>query len=682
MNLVQNVFQNPNFIISGDKNKLKQKIAKDIINMYWWNDCHILAGYDSSFRVYANPEIWQIDAANDLYEYYWNKQQDSVTLDKLEDSIYKYMRGNLDFDTNNGYLSTFNMKYRMDTQQFMYDENGEQTFRDGTHNRAFYSLVYLGQNGFIDRDGYLKITDFDTTIIGTKYEKFFELSKHKIKSGKSTVSEEINNLKDTYVRFDTYLNPNLPILEDRKWLYDFFMYVELKCDPFKNYELELLNKNGSIVGAGNEDIYVEIDGKKCANCGMNEPYINGLCKDCQDVVITKGNRSSRVSGTSIATRSINANVQDASVMVNTTSHTYQPRGERVESRERIDRISRASLAADVTVNNDVNSASQIVKTTCQTYRPAGERIDSKDRVDRISSASTSCITETDISTSAAFSTKASATYRPRGIRVSDENCIGGIKYFRYNEDGTVHYDFPSGKIQMNMSVPKGYTYPKQIAIDRFAIYGSFKGNPELLREFCPKNAFVFDPFAGHGDRVLMFAKYGVKTYIGNDTNSREWGYLNNTFMPLLNKYKKFGQHLEVRIKDSKIYEPELENKVDFVYTSPPYFDFEMYDGFEEQIQGMKDYDDFHKYFSTPIFTNVYKYMKDGGIVILQTERIDKYKQKWIDMMTNIGFKCLSSDVLNMKNAMAKRVNMLQEVAIFCKGDYKTEDLKIQSNTLF
>ena len=165
MNLVQNIFQNPNFIISGDKNKLKQKIAKDIINMYWWNDCGILAGYDSSFRVYSNPEIWQLDVANDLYEYYWNKQQDSITIDKLEDSIYRYFRSKVEFDTNNGYLSAFNMKYRMDTQQFMYDENGEQTFRDGTHNRAFYSLVYLGQNGFIDRDGFVKISYFSTSIL-------------------------------------------------------------------------------------------------------------------------------------------------------------------------------------------------------------------------------------------------------------------------------------------------------------------------------------------------------------------------------------------------------------------------------------------------------------------------------------------------------------------------------------
>ena len=631
MNLVQNIFQNPNFIISGDKNKLKQKIAKDIINMYWWNDCGILAGYDSSFRVYSNPEIWQLDVANDLYEYYWNKQQDSITIDKLEDSIYRYFRSKVEFDTNNGYLSAFNMKYRMDTQQFMYDENGEQTFRDGTHNRAFYSLVYLGQNGFIDRDGFVKISDFSTSILGTKYEKFFELSKHRIKDGESSVSEEINALKDTYIDFSYYLEPEMPILEDRKWLYDFFKDIRLKCDPFKNYEVELLNRNGTIVGAGNEDIYVELEGRKCDCCGINDRYINGLCRNCQDVKISKNGRVDRVSGTSIATRSINANIQDASIMVNTTSHTYQPRGV---------------------------------------------------RVDRISSASTSCISDNDMTTAAAFSTKASATYRPRGIRVNDNECIGGIKYFRYNEDGTVHYDFPSGKIQMNMSVPKGYTYPKQIAIDRFAIYGSFKGNPDLLKEFCPKNAFVFDPFAGHGDRVLMFAKYGVKTYIGNDTNSREWDYLNSTFMPLLNKYKKFGQHLEVRIKDSKIYEPELENKVDFVYTSPPYFDFEMYDGFEEQIQGMKDYDDFHKYFSTPIFTNVYRYMKDGGIVILQTERIDKYKEKWIKMMEAIGFKCLSSNVLNTKNAMAKRVNMLQEVAIFCKGDYNTEQLKNQSDTLF
>lgn len=631
MNLVQNVFQNPNFTISGEKDKLKQKIAKDIINMYWWNDCGILVGYDSSFRVYANPELWQIDAANDLYEYYWNKQQDSITIDKLEDSIYKFFKGSQGFDTNNGYLSAFNMKYRMDTQQFMYDENGEQTFRDGTHNRAFYSLVYLGQNGFIDRDGYLKIKDFDTAILGTKYEKFFELSKHKIKSEESQVSAEINELKDTYKDFRWYLDENKPVLEDRKWLYDFFVERELKCDPFKNYEVELLNKNGTIVGAGNEDIYVEIEGKKCDSCGINERFLNGLCKDCQDVRIYKNGRIERPSGDSIAVRSIDAKVQDASIMVNTTSHTYQPRGI---------------------------------------------------RVDRISSSSTSCISENDMTTAAAFSTKASATYRPRGIRVNDKECIGGIKYFTYNDDGTVHYDFPSGKIQMDMSVPKGYTYPKQIAIDRFAIYGSFKGNPELLKQFCPKGAFVFDPFAGHGDRVLMFAKWGVKTYIGNDTNAREWNFLNSTFMPLLNKYKKFGQHLEVRVKDSKIFEPELENKVDFVYTSPPYFDFEMYDGFAEQIEGMKDYDDFHKYFSTPIFTNVYRYMKDGGVVILQTERINKYKDKWIKMMEDVGFKCLNGSVLNMKNAIAKRVNMLQEVAVFVKGDYKTDDVKIQPNTLF
>ena len=75
-------------------------------------------------------------------------------------------------------------------------------------------------------------------------------------------------------------------------------------------------------------------------------------------------------------------------------------------------------------------------------------------------------------------------------------------------------------------------------------------------------------------------------------------------------------------------------------------------------------------------------MKDGGIVILQTERINKYKDKWIKMMESVGFKCLTSSALNMKNAMAKRVNMLQEVAIFVKGDYRTEEVKIQPNTLF
>ena len=241
--------------------------------------------------------------------------------------------------------------------------------------------------------------------------------------------------------------------------------------------------------------------------------------------------------------------------------------------------------------------------------------------------------------------RSSITSSSSASNMQDVKFIGNIKDFVYTSPNTVRYYSTQGKI-FDMTIPKGYKYPDNISTNRFFMFGSFNGNLELLKQFCPKNAFVFDPFAGHGDRALFFMEYGCKAYIGNDTNEKEWGFLNNNLITLINKYKKFGQKCEVRIKNSMEYDLDLENKVDFVYTSPPYFDFEMYDGFTEQIAGMKTYDDFHREFSTPIFKNVYRYMKDGGVVILQTEKDAKLKQKWIDMMVGCGFKNITENDLS------------------------------------
>lgn len=276
--------------------------------------------------------------------------------------------------------------------------------------------------------------------------------------------------------------------------------------------------------------------------------------------------------------------------------------------------------------------------------------------------------------------RSSITTSPSATNTQDVKFIGNIKDFVYTSPNTVRYTSSQGKI-FDMTVPNGYRYPDNISTNRFFMFGSFNGNLELLKQFCPPNAFVFDPFAGHGDRALFFMEYGCKAYIGNDTNEKEWNFLNNNLISLINKYKKFNQRCEVRIKNSMIFEPELENKVDFVYTSPPYFDFEMYDGFTEQIQGMNTYDDFHREFSTPIFTNVYKYMKDGGVVILQTEKDKKLKQKWIDMMVNIGFRNITEN--DLSNEQKHGINKtIQEIGIFVKGDYGRKEVKKETNTLF
>ena len=998
MNLVQNIFQNPNFKVQGDMHKLKKRILKDIINMNWWNDCELLIGYQDGQREYTNPQRWQLDAANSLFEFYWNYTVDRYTdYGALENEIYNHMKNPRYMGVQTTVLPKFTIPFRADKGQCMIKENGEQTFRDGTPTRPFYSLIYIAQNGFIDFDGKVRLKDWAEVVkTNEKYLSYFETCIDHFDDGENSVKKEIRNLEKTYKDFREYLDPNLPILEDRKWLYDFCVNVGVKCDPYKNYETELLRKNGFIVMGGNEFIYY--NDISCVNCGKPH-HRNGLCIDCcemnfknrmignklygnvsqgsnttqqdavrlagaassassssfrvsggisrqahtidsestnqastnsvsssssraagvqvggqesavsasiseetsnyagntsaksnasravgmsvglgtsgnssaasdgdirsvaslsrasfaskaagvnvgttvsgqshvtddDNMIMTSGNSmksaSSRAAGTPVATttsasststsddnvgsianvsvssnstqsRGLNVGTNSSGVSMVTTDDTMgsashmatssnssrasgnnvsvgqkpsatssviDDEGVQFASHDsRIAAFTHSSGASNVTseesvIRGGLESRTAAFQSACRAENIGGnEFVNSKSRnvgtstsggshttgdntlsqvgmeartsafqtkfnADNVSDGinvgtTTSRVSNTNVEESVAeagmtsrtsITTSASAvnvgtttselsfarnkdtvdeagkasrssiTSSSSASNMQDVKFIGNIKDFVYTSPNTVRYYSTQGKI-FDMTIPKGYKYPDNISTNRFFMFGSFNGNLELLKQFCPKNAFVFDPFAGHGDRALFFMEYGCKAYIGNDTNEKEWGFLNNNLITLINKYKKFGQKCEVRIKNSMEYDPDLENKVDFVYTSPPYFDFEMYDGFTEQIAGMKTYDDFHREFSTPIFKNVYRYMKDGGVVILQTEKDAKLKQKWIDMMVGCGFKNITEN--DLSNEQKHGVNKtIQEIGIFVKGDYGRSEAKQDSNTLF
>ena len=893
MNLIQNIFQNPNFKVEGDHHKLKKRILKDIINMNWFNDCDLHIGYSDGQRVYTNPKQWQLDAANSLFEFYWNYTVDRYTdYEALEDEIYNHMKNSKYVGVQTTVLPKFTIPFRADSGQCMIDENGNQTFRDGTPTRPFYSLIYIAQNGFIDFDGKIRLKDWDSVVRSNpKYLRYFETCLDHFADGENGVKKQIRDLVKTYKDFRDYLDPNLPILEDRKWLYDFCVEVDVKCDPYKNYETELLHKNGFIVMGGNEYIYY--NDIPCVNCGKPH-YRNGLCKDCCEMnfrdrmignklygkasqrsnsmhlneiklagaAASASSSSYRVSGdtsrqahsmddesvvsastSAISSRASRAAGEPATVGVNTSGNSAVIVDDDIGNAASSSRSSFASKAAGVNLSSNVTGVSTAaseermsdashtavksnpsrasgitvsqnttgISTAVSEERMSdashtavaskvskmpGQNMGNITQVGTTTSASSTSISDDGVGAAAntsvssgssqsrgqnvgmqkpsatssviddetlqfashdsrvaAFThtsgasnvvseenvqraglesrtsgfqtavravnvgnseftnsrtrvgvnvgtttseqsfarnkdtvdeagkaSRSSITTSPSATNINDVNFIGNIKDFVYTSPNTVRYYSTQGKI-FDMTIPKGYRYPDNISTNRFFMFGSFNGNLELLKQFCPQNAFVFDPFAGHGDRALFFMEYGCKAYIGNDTNVKEWTFLNENLIKLINKYKRFNQKCEVRIKNSMIYEPELENKVDFVYTSPPYFDFEMYDGFTEQIAGMKTYDDFHREFSVPIFKNVYRYMKDGGVVILQTEKDAKLKQKWIDMMVSVGFKNITEH--DLSNEQKHGINKtIQEIGIFVKGDYNRGEVKQTTNTLF
>lgn len=141
---------------------------------------------------------------------------------------------------------------------------------------------------------------------------------------------------------------------------------------------------------------------------------------------------------------------------------------------------------------------------------------------------------------------------------------------------------------------------------------------ELLDDYTNPGDLYYDPCCGWGMRMLVSAEKGVK-YIGNDVN-----------MDLIAKLNEFGKDINT-IKDfkyaiipqgSEIYLPHLENKVDFVFTSPPYFNLEQYGG--EQLTKKLDYAEWLRNFIVPLLQNCKKYIKEDKYILINIKDITGY----------------------------------------------------------
>ena len=141
---------------------------------------------------------------------------------------------------------------------------------------------------------------------------------------------------------------------------------------------------------------------------------------------------------------------------------------------------------------------------------------------------------------------------------------------------------------------------------------------ELLDDYTKPGDLYYDPCCGWGMRMLVSAEKGVK-YIGNDVN-----------MDLVGKLNEFGQDINT-IKDfkyaiipqgSEIYLPHLENKVDFIFTSPPYFNLEQYGG--EQLTKKLDYAEWLRNFIVPLLQNCKKYIKEDKYILINIKDITGY----------------------------------------------------------
>lgn len=154
-----------------------------------------------------------------------------------------------------------------------------------------------------------------------------------------------------------------------------------------------------------------------------------------------------------------------------------------------------------------------------------------------------------------------------------------------------------------------------------------------VANFCPKNARdiytryypeetglnILDTSAGFGARMSA-ALLTDNNYFGIDPNTKLMEKLNEygTFLKENNFTK--GEY-KLYCQGSEKYIPELENTIDVMFTSPPYFDLEIYTNEETQSVNYGNYENWLEYFAKPTITNIGKYLKVGGYAMINIKNM-------------------------------------------------------------
>lgn len=189
----------------------------------------------------------------------------------------------------------------------------------------------------------------------------------------------------------------------------------------------------------------------------------------------------------------------------------------------------------------------------------------------------------------------------------------------------------------------------------------------LCSEYCSPGGLVFDPCAGWGGRLLGALVAGCR-YLGVDLSSQtcEGLYrIGSRSVDLLSLGRDFFQ-----IVNSDILKLEREsNSVDFVLTSPPYWDQEEY----KDSQSFESVEVWVSKFLKPMVEKVFSFLKEGGHFAININDIKRGRDTipLISITKDVFLECGLSyvDCWHMRKGSFgnQRANRTEPVMVFRKG---------------
>jgi hypothetical protein len=186
---------------------------------------------------------------------------------------------------------------------------------------------------------------------------------------------------------------------------------------------------------------------------------------------------------------------------------------------------------------------------------------------------------------------------------------------------------------------------------------------------------ILDTSSGFGSRMSAVLLHG-HNYYGFDPNPE----LHDKLMECAKFYKSHGyiddnQKCRLLKCGSEVFKPQFENMFDVSFTSPPYFNLEIYsnDGYASS----SNYDNYEKWldeFVKPTLENTYKYLKVGGYAMINIKnptRNRKYKffDDWFNIFKSMdGFEFV--EVFEMSQTSVKTVGYYSTYDPSCYAECK------------
>ena len=192
---------------------------------------------------------------------------------------------------------------------------------------------------------------------------------------------------------------------------------------------------------------------------------------------------------------------------------------------------------------------------------------------------------------------------------------------------------------------------------------------QLLDFYTERGDVFYDPFAGHNSRMEVSFRKG-RNYIGWDC-SKEFMKFNRKVREHLLKDNPENLTIKLVEGDSrKIDEPD--NSVDFIFSSPPYWNLEWYGDEPEQL-GNLSYEDF-MVGMTEVYAHCFRILKPGKFCIMNVNDFRKggkyysYHVDTVNALKSVGFEQFDHIILHYPNAMRKSFpNQIWEEKLMPKG---------------